>query len=241
MSLVQTLFVTSSIVPAIPMACHDPKLRLYQTQMALTRLYESQVFDKVIFIDSSNYPVASFLKLGLPGEWINYYSFKTDNVEGQISKYGYGYGELLIYEKLLQILPASRYPIYKISGRYSIANIGKIIPKTMEYDNFFFTFYPRFAELKKYVHTSFYKITLENLSASTYFCKQLIEQYPWMPLEKAMAIWIIRSNKDRRFRALPNPRYEAITAFTGRNLSNRPFPYSFFCKLEAFPLMAFSC
>jgi hypothetical protein len=231
--------ITSAINPAISTHKTDSQSRLNQMLSSLIFLYEQKIFDQVILIDGSGYDLSAISNdETFKNGWIKCHSF-SQNVE-LVNKYGYGYGELLIYDEFSRLLSAQYSHIYKISGRYGIDNLKLIVDSIASLDNFFFTYYPRFMEYRKYVHTAFYKISTKDLMDATTFAKKILERHRGLPLERAMCEWVLNSKRKRMWRRVPLPRYEGVSGATGLSLYKKSFPYNVFSRLDFLPIMGYS-
>lgn len=231
--------ITSAIKPVVFSHKTDSTNRLKQTLASLIYLQKQQVFDFVVLIDGSGYDLSSIATdIRFSKGWLKCHSFQQS--EELVNRYGYGYGELLIYEEFFRLYPAPFSHIYKMSGRYGIDNLEQIVNSTRLLDNYFFTYYPRFLEYRKYVHTSFYKISTTDLIAATAFAKEFIERYTGMPLERAICEWILSGTRHRRWRRIPLPHYKGVSGYTGLTLSKKSFPYNIFSKFDFLPIMGFS-
>lgn len=231
--------ITSAINPSASSHKTDPMSRLNQTVASLMRLHEQQVFDRVILIDGSGYDLSSIaVDSSFNKGWLDCYSFQQSN--DLVNCHGYGYGELLIYEEFFRLFPTTYSHIYKISGRYIINNLSQIVSLIEHLDNYFFTYYPRYLEYRKYVHTSLFKISTKDMIAATAFAKQFIETHPGTPLERAICEWILSDTRHRRWQGVPLPHYQGVSGYTGLTLSKKSFPYNIFSKLDFLPIMGFS-
>lgn len=231
--------ISSAINPNLKIKVSSPAARAEQTIKAVNSLINKNVFDKIIIIDATGYDLSEKLKYNHgSNKIVSAYSFYQDPKE--VNDFGYGFGETRIYDHFLKIYDGTNGNIHKISGRYGIDNIDEILNISNEYDEFYFTYYPRFLQYRKYVHTSFFKCKLENLEKYSEYCRKIIEKNRKAPLEEAMYDSITHYCKKKKWISCPAPKYEGIAGATGRNLSKHNFTYEVLRKLSNLPLMAFS-
>lgn len=235
-----TALISSAINPKI--YCQDSwRDRLRQTVEALNHLKDTHIFSKAFIVDSTGFDfTCSDFDFFRESNWLSCYSFNQD--ESAIKNLGYGYGELLIYEKYLEVYSSysNSTRIHKISGRYIVSNLNEIYKRIINFENYFFTFYPRFLEYRKYVNTAFFKLSTSDLEQATVFSKSYIENFPYAPLERAFYQWIITTNRNKNWISVPHPQYIGTSGLSGRDLSIKIFPYNIFSNMDFLPVMGFS-
>ncbi len=219
------------------MKLSSAKERKAQTIEKLEQITKLNLFDEIHLVDATGFEfeIDEVSTLGIK---VVTHSFFQDKV--LVEKYGYGYGEALIYERFSKIYNGLDCSVYKISGRYSIANLSDIVLMSKGYDNLFYTFYPRFLQYRKYVHTAFFKIKFADLVSCSLYCRNYLENYPSRPLEEAMFYWQLSAYGSRKsWMKFPSPQYVGISGLKNTSIGKYYFPYSFFRKLDFLPLMSF--
>lgn len=136
------LLITATVTPpsnAIDLRRSDASLRLGDYISALTfyiRLLENRVFDSIVFSENSNSDISELRKLAQKSAASNKIEFISFYGLDYPVEYGRGYGELKLIEYTMRksaiIIDAkSSSIIWKVTGRYIIENIEKLIsPKT---------------------------------------------------------------------------------------------------------------
>jgi hypothetical protein len=236
----KVLLVTSAIIPSNLTPSIGVNERLIQTVDALKALYASSIFDKVYIVDGTGFDLSIIHNyIAFPHGWLEHFSFKQDS--RLVERYGTSYGELLIQKHFIDILGVDKLPpsIYKLSGRYTVDNLLSIFNEIELLDNYFFTFYPRFLEYRKYVQTAFYKIRTDWIYDSVTYSIKYIEGNPGCPLERAMYAWIDQAAFHKGWRKIPLPILSGFSGKTGLSISKTSFPYNFFRFLSFVPVMGF--
>jgi hypothetical protein len=199
--------------------------RKHETISAINKIVSLGIFNKIVIVDGSNNIILNQIE-------VEYYKSKLILIEQlsfqqnkfDVSKFGKSYGEIEIVNFAVEnskIINSSN-GFYKISGRYFIKNLNKIISKIDRYENVFFLDNPLFINKnREYVATIFYKVTNEfytkNLSQLMYKCNSSKKGF----LEH---IYYNALHKFRRNSILVGfPFYDAISGTTGKKAVNRFF------------------
>lgn len=237
----KVLLVTSAIIPSKLTPSIGAKERFIQTVDALKTLYTSSIFDKVYIVDGTGFDLSIIHNYStFPHGWLEHFSFKQNS--RLVEMYGTSYGELLIQKHFIDILGVDKLPpsIYKLSGRYAVDNLLSIFNQIESLDNYFFTFYPRFLQYRKYVQTAFYKIRTDWIYDSITYSIKYIEDNPGCPLERAMYAWIDRTAFDKSWKNIPLPIFSGVSGKTGFSVNKISFPYNFFRFFSFAPIMGFA-
>jgi len=197
--------------------------RKHETLSALSKITSTGIFSKIVIVDGSD-------NIILNKEELEYYKSKKISIEqlcfqqnkSNVAKFGKSYGEMEIVNFALvnsRIINASN-GFYKISGRYFIKNLKKIIYEIDSFDNVFFLDNPLFINKnREFVSTIFYKVNKEfysnNLSSLISKCN--VGKDGFLEHIYYKAINDFRHNPI----FVEFPLYDAISGTTGKKAVNR--------------------
>ena len=160
------LLITSSL---LSYAAKSSKLvsyneRAFQTVDALNKIINFNIFTKIVIVDGSNFKIFTDTEIDLfkeSGTTIEQISFQQ-NID-DVREFGKSFGEVQIvnFAVLNSILIKESNNFFKISGRYSIENLDKIVPKLLKTTNVFFYETPLFLNKnREFISTIFYKTSV---------------------------------------------------------------------------------
>jgi len=234
-----TCLITSAVSPNIDMPNSRKSERLAQTIDAIAKIQHTNLFERIFCIDGTDFDLTPHLQnLSSRNSQIICRAFRQD--AASVQRFGYGYGETEIYQYFCANFSGSFTNVYKISGRYNLKNLPEIIQIARRYRNFYFTYYPRFIQYRRYIHTAFFKTEVKDLEAYSRRASLYLIANKGRPLEEAMYEAIQEDPVKMHWLIAPAPQYEGISGNSGRNLSDFRLPYSLTRKLSFLPCMAFS-
>lgn len=218
--LITSVLVTSAI-KSNSLKSYDE--RLNQTIEAINKILDFKIFKKIVIVDGSNSKIFTdneikyFLELGVEIEQIVFQQ-NTDYVK----KYGKSYGEVEIvnFSVLNSNLINRSKEFYKISGRYSIENLDKLVKTINKYENVFFYDNPPFLNKgREFVSTIFYKVSVDfyfkYLRDAQVECNYTVYGY----LESVYYRCLKNIKRDRI--PVQFPLYDAISGTTGNKSKTR--------------------
>jgi hypothetical protein len=199
--------------------------RAEQTVAALNQIVERRIFKDIVIADGSNCDLLSSDELAdirKRGVTIEQISFQQDSDD--VRKFGKSHGELQIIRHAMKTSSSIRQfgGFYKLSGRYGISNLDRIVMQFEKGDNLFYFDNPPFLPLGgRFVSTIFYKSSLDfferHFVGAELECSYEQDGY----LEAIFYRRLVNLNRKRE--RVPFPYYEGISGTTGKPLVNRRF------------------
>lgn len=203
----------------------DETVRLEEMRKALFRLLERGHFDEIVIVDGSDCAVLSEAEISAwraAGITIEQLKFQQDRE--LVRRFGKSHGEMQITLHMLDHSTLVRRAggFYKLSPRYSIENIDRIMPLIKPYTNAFYFYHPPGVRaFKSFAVTIFYKVSVE------FYRKHLAGSIAECSMEVSGYLETIYGN---RLRVLPKrplgvafPFCSGVAGTTGKAIGNRFF------------------
>ena len=201
----------------------DKGIRLTEARNALFSLLERKLFKRVVIIDGSDHEILTRAEIDMFSEMqieIEQLKFQQ-NVE-QVRLFGKSNGEIQITNYMLENsrLVKEAGGFYKLSPRYFLENIDSILPKIINFNNFFYYYHPLVVrEYKSFVCTAFYKMSVEfyreHFSDCISDCSLDVEGY----LETVFFRRLNKLNKTSSY--IEFPFFSGIGGTLGKPMKNR--------------------
>lgn len=210
---------------ATPSLLIDSKIRLAETRKALFEMVEKRYFDQIVIVDGSNTEILTkkeISEFAQKGVIIEQLLFQQNTLN--VSEFGKSNGEMQIinYTVTNSVLIKKAGGFTKITPRYVLNNIDKIMPNICNEKNIFYFYEPSIIPNKnKFVCTIFFKSSLE-------FYKKYLEN-SILECEKEThgileSIFYRKLSKIKTKRIFVEfPHFKGIASTTGNNIKNRYF------------------